>query len=70
MSSRRPRHKTKADWATAQANDMRARAEALRYESSGGSVLRARRKFDQIEDLCREASRFEGMAARFKALGK
>lgn len=69
MSSRRPRYKTKAEWAAAQASDMRARATNLRFESSGGSVGRARKKFDQIDGLHREAARFDGMAARFKARG-
>lgn len=70
MSSRRPRYNTKAEWAAAQASDMRARATSLRFESSGGSVGRARKKFDQIDGLHREATRFDGMAARFKARGE
>ena len=69
MPSQRPRYKTKAEWAAAQANDMRVRASELLYRPSAGSVQRARKKYDQVATLHQEASRFDSMAARFKARG-
>lgn len=64
MTSRRPRYPTKAGWAAAQAADARALATDLRYSSSAGSSIKARRKFDQIARLEAEAARFERLAAR------
>ncbi len=65
----RPFYKTKAEWAAAQASDMRARARRLRFQSSAGSSIRARRKFQQVDGLNAEAARFEVLAARFLEQG-
>jgi hypothetical protein len=69
MAGRRPRFKTKAEWASAQAEDMRARAHELRFRSSAGSSAKSRRKFEQVDHLQREASRFDAMAARYRQRG-
>lgn len=70
MADGRPRFKTKSEWAAAQAADMRERARALLGRSSGGSVVKARRKFDQIAHLQREASRFDALAVRLLKSGR
>ncbi|CAN7388300.1 hypothetical protein LJR143_002172 [Pseudoxanthomonas sp. LjRoot143] len=69
MKSRRPRFPTKAGWAAAQAADARALATDLRYRSSAGSSIKARRKFERIAHLEAEAARFDRMAARFEERG-
>lgn len=70
MAGERPQFKTKAEWAAAQAADMRARAADLRYQSSAGSASKARRKFEQIDHLHREASRFDAIAERLRRSGR
>jgi hypothetical protein len=67
---KRKYYKTKAEWAQAQADDLRARAAARRFESSGGSSFKARRKYQSIDSANDEADRWQRMANRFKARGE
>lgn len=69
-SAPRKHYKTKAEWAAARATELRERIRELRFKSSEGSTARARRKYDSIALLEAEASKYEGMAARFRERGE
>lgn len=62
-------HKTKAEWAEARAKECRDQANALRYTSSNGFGWKARRKFEGVDNLEREALRFDRMARAFREEG-
>lgn len=68
--SPRKNYATKAEWAAAQATELRSRIRELRYRSSGGSTARARRKYESIAHMEAEAARFESIAARFRERGE
>jgi plasmid stabilization system protein ParE len=52
----------KSEWAAAKAAEIRALARAERFRSSGGSWRRAKRKFEGIGYLDREASEWDRWA--------
>jgi len=58
----------KSEWAAAQAADLRATAERMRYESSKGSSLKAARKFSAIANLRTEAIEWDARAAHYRKL--
>lgn len=69
MSTKRPYYKTKAEWAAAQAAQLRGQVQELRFRSSSGSYSKAARKAESMRLMGLEASRFERMAGRFRERG-
>lgn len=61
--------KNKAEWAAAQATQLRETASQLRYENSKGSSIKSRQKFECIANLNREAARYESMARHYREQG-
>lgn len=61
-----PYYRKKSDWAAARAAEIRKTSRELQFRPSGGSTLKAARKFAQVRELDREASRWEAMAERFR----
>lgn len=59
-------YRTKAEWAEAKAKELLAEASQLRFEPSMGQAIRARRKFDAVANLQREAVKFDRMAPAFR----
>lgn len=65
----RKRFATKAEWAEAQASNLRDQAHALRYQSSEGVSWKAARKFEAVARMEQEACRFDSMARTFRRKG-
>lgn len=66
----RKRYTTKAAWAAAQAAELRERASKARYKSMAGkSMASKRRKWEGIDQMIKEASKFERIAQSFERKG-
>jgi hypothetical protein len=66
---KRPYYPTKAAWAAAKAHELRQKADAIpRVQSSNWRGVR--RRMTGLDNLRREALRFEMIAERFAAQGK
>lgn len=59
-------YRTKAEWAEARAKDLRDQARTLQFQPTFGIPGKAARKYEQVANLRREASKFERMAATFR----
>ena len=66
---RRPYFKTKAEWARYEAGKIREQIRQLRYESSGGSRIKAARKYESLDALRTSASRYEQLASQYEEQG-
>lgn len=65
-----PRYAKKSEWAEAQADELYKSADALKYQSSAGSSMKAARKYQAIDRLCAEAARFKRVASALRRKGK
>lgn len=69
VAPKRVRFAKKSEWARDQADQLRCRANELRYESTTSS-LKAARKYEAVRNLEAEASRMESIARRYEAKGQ
>lgn len=69
METKRTWHKTKADWAAAQARDYREAAMRSAFRTSYGYRPRAQMISSTAEYNRKRAEHFEALAERFKAEG-
>lgn len=68
-SPKRPYFAKKSEWARAQADEIRRRANELRYESTTSSA-KAARKYECVRNLEAEAARMDSIARRLEAKGQ
>jgi hypothetical protein len=59
-------HVKKSEWAKAKAAELRAQASKSQFESSGGSWRRAKRKFEGICHLDRQAAEWDRWARYYE----